>query len=79
MSARRSKSLARHLRHPIGFPGTLRAPSIWLWHVTVTIPGPPFGDAKNIGEAKARFKEAWAGGKLVMPGGYFTGIEPYRE
>jgi hypothetical protein len=37
-----------------------RSPPIWLWTVTVTIPGPPFGDAKNIGEAKARFKEAWA-------------------
>ena len=23
------------------------------------LPGPPFGDAKNIGEARARFKEAW--------------------
>jgi hypothetical protein len=30
-----------------------------LWHVTVTIPGPPFGDAKSIDEAKARFKAAW--------------------
>jgi hypothetical protein len=27
--------------------------------VTVTIPGPPFGDAKSIDEAKARFKAAW--------------------
>ena len=36
-----------------------RSPPIWLWHVTVTIPGPPFGDAKTIDEAKARFKEAW--------------------
>ena len=36
-----------------------RSPPIWLWHVTVTIPGPPFGDAKNIGEAKVRFKAAW--------------------
>jgi hypothetical protein len=27
--------------------------------VTVPLPGPPFGDAKNIGEARARFKEAW--------------------
>ena len=36
-----------------------RSPSIWLWHVTVTIPGPPFGDAKTIDEAKTRFKAAW--------------------
>jgi hypothetical protein len=36
-----------------------RSPGIWLWHVTVTIPGPPFGDAKTIEEAKQRFKGAW--------------------
>ena len=36
-----------------------RAPAIWLWNVTVTIPGPPFGDAESIDEAKARFKAAW--------------------
>jgi hypothetical protein len=34
-----------------------RAPGIWLWNVTV--PGPPFGDARSIGEAKERFKTAW--------------------
>ena len=31
----------------------------WHWHVTVGIPGPPFGDAKTIEEAKQRFKVAW--------------------
>jgi hypothetical protein len=36
-----------------------RSPSIWLWNVIVTIHGPPFGDAKTIDEAKARFKAAW--------------------
>ena len=36
-----------------------RSPPIWLWNVTVTIPGPPFGDAKTIDEAKQRFKAAW--------------------
>lgn len=36
-----------------------RNPSIWLWNVTVTLPGPPFGDAKDLAEAKARFKAAW--------------------
>jgi hypothetical protein len=36
-----------------------RTPGIWLWHVQVTIPGPPFGDAKSIDEAKERFKAAW--------------------
>ena len=36
-----------------------RSPPIWLWTVTVTIPGPPFGDAKSINDAKARFKAAW--------------------
>jgi hypothetical protein len=36
-----------------------RSPGKWLWHVTVTLPGPPFGDAKTLGEAEARFKTAW--------------------
>ena len=36
-----------------------RSPPIWLWTVTVTIPGPPFGDAKSIDDAKQRFKSAW--------------------
>ncbi|WP_249158273.1 hypothetical protein [Bradyrhizobium jicamae] len=36
-----------------------RSPGVWLWNVTVTIPGPPFGDAKSITEAKERFKTAW--------------------
>ncbi len=36
-----------------------RTPSIWLWIVTVTIPGAPFGDAKSLDQAKERFKEAW--------------------
>jgi hypothetical protein len=36
-----------------------RVPSSWQWHVTVTIPGPPFGDAATLDEAKARFKVAW--------------------
>jgi hypothetical protein len=35
------------------------SPSIWLWNVTMPLPGPPFGEAKNIGEAKAQFKAAW--------------------
>jgi hypothetical protein len=37
-----------------------RSPSIWLWNVTVTIPGPPFGDAETIDEAKQRFNTAWS-------------------
>ena len=36
-----------------------RSPAIWLWTVTVTIPGPPFGSAESIDEAKQRFKAAW--------------------
>jgi hypothetical protein len=36
-----------------------RTPPIWVWHVTVTIPGPPFGDAKTIHDAKVRFMAAW--------------------
>ncbi len=36
-----------------------RTPGIWLWNVTVTLSGPPFGSAKTIDEAKQRFKAAW--------------------
>jgi hypothetical protein len=36
-----------------------RSAAIWLWNVTVTIPGPPFGDAKSLDDVKARFKAAW--------------------
>jgi hypothetical protein len=36
-----------------------RTPGIWLWQIQVNIPGPPFGDAKSIEEAKSRFKDAW--------------------
>ncbi len=36
-----------------------RSPGLWLWTVTVNIPGPPYGDAKTLDEAKARFKAAW--------------------
>ena len=28
-----------------------RTPGKWLWNVTVTIPGPPFGDAKTLDQA----------------------------
>ena len=33
-----------------------RTPGIWLWNVTVTIPGPPFGSAASLDDAKAAFK-----------------------
>jgi len=36
-----------------------RAPPIWLWTITVTIPGPPFGSATTIDKAKWQFKRAW--------------------
>jgi len=36
-----------------------RTPGIWIWHVQVLIPGPPFGSAQTIDEAKAQFKTAW--------------------
>jgi hypothetical protein len=37
-----------------------RTPGDWLWNVTVTIPGPPYGDAKDINQAKERFEKAWS-------------------
>lgn len=36
-----------------------RSPTIWVWTVTVALPGPPFGDAQTLDEAKGRFKVAW--------------------
>jgi hypothetical protein len=37
-----------------------RMPGSWHWHVTLNIPGPPFGDAKTIDEAKQGFKGGMA-------------------
>jgi hypothetical protein len=36
-----------------------RTPGIWLWNVTVNIPGPPIGTASSLDEAKVQFKVAW--------------------
>ncbi len=36
-----------------------RSPGRWLWSVAVNIPGPPYGDARTLDEAKAGFKTAW--------------------
>jgi len=40
-----------------------RTPGIWLWNVTVNIPGPPIGSATSLDEAKAQFRTAWEGFK----------------
>jgi len=40
-----------------------RSPALWLWTVVVAIPGPPFGDATSLDEAKAKFQSAWDGFK----------------
>jgi hypothetical protein len=36
-----------------------RMPGVWLWHVQVHIPGPPFGSAASLDDAKQSFKAAW--------------------
>ena len=36
-----------------------RNPGVWLWHVQVHIPGPPFGSAASLDDAKQSFKAAW--------------------
>ena len=33
-----------------------RTPGVWLWHCQVHIPGPPFGSASSLDEAKRHFK-----------------------
>jgi hypothetical protein len=35
------------------------SPGQWLWTCTVTLPGPPVGEAGSLDEAKGRFKIAW--------------------
>jgi hypothetical protein len=48
-------------RQPIGriHYARERTPEIWLWNVTVDIPGAPFGSAPTFDEAKAHFKAVW--------------------
>jgi len=37
-----------------------RMPGVWLWNVTVHLPGGlPMGSAKDLDTAKAEFKAAW--------------------
>jgi hypothetical protein len=36
-----------------------RTPGIWLWNIQVNIPGPPFGSAGTLDDAKQDFKTAW--------------------
>ena len=36
-----------------------RNPGLWVWHVQVHIPRPPFGSAASLDEAKESFKAAW--------------------
>ena len=36
-----------------------RSPGVWPWHIQVHIPGPPFGSATSLDDAKQQFKTAW--------------------
>ncbi|MET4244610.1 hypothetical protein [Bradyrhizobium sp. RT10b] len=36
-----------------------RSPGVWLWHIQVHIPGPPFGSATSLDDAKQSFKTGW--------------------
>ena len=57
-----------------------RTNDVWLWHVTVLIPSPPFGSARNLDAAKAGFKEAWTAFKAkVGPGAVGTGVRDARQ
>ena len=45
-----------------------RMPSVWLWNVTVYIPGGlPIGSAKDLDITKAEFKTAWEALKASTP------------
>jgi hypothetical protein len=36
-----------------------RTPPIWSWSVNVRLPGPPYGSAENLAQAKEAFRSAW--------------------
>ncbi len=40
-----------------------RSPGKCTWHIQVHIPGPPFGSAASLDEAKQDFKTAWLASK----------------
>ena len=43
-------------------------PGVWLWNVTVHLPGGlPMGSAKDLDTAKAEFKAAWEALKASTP------------
>ena len=45
-----------------------RNPGVWLWNVTVHLPGGlPMGSAKDLDTAKAEFKAAWEALKARTP------------
>ena len=45
-----------------------RMPGVWLWNVTVHLPGGlPMGSAKDLDTAKAEFKAAWEALKARTP------------
>ena len=49
-------------RQPIGRIrfASERTPGIWLWNVTINLPGGlPMGSSKDLDAAKAEFKTAW--------------------
>ncbi|KRR14738.1 hypothetical protein [Bradyrhizobium valentinum] len=47
---------------------TERMPCLWLWNVTVHLPGElPMGSAPDINTAKSEFREAWKALKVRTP------------
>jgi hypothetical protein len=42
-----------------------RTNDVWMWHVTVLIPSPPYGSARTLDAAKAAFQEAWTAFKAA--------------
>ena len=45
-----------------------RMPPVWLWNVTIHLPGGlPMGSAKDLDTAKAEFKAAWEALKARTP------------
>jgi hypothetical protein len=59
---------------------TERMPCVWLWNVSVHLPGGlPMGSAKDLNTAKSEFREAWKAAEGQDPAGATRGGLPGNE
>ena len=53
-----------------------RTDDVWMWNVTIPSPGPPYGTAPDIPDAKAAFKDASAANQNRLTEFYLPGRLP---